>query len=410
VIPLPPPEPNDAGSPSLPGPRALDTSVSSHLALDSIPDRLFSIVVTRRGGFTLASAGPARGASGRGNADPGPEASAATSGPATVAPGRQYVTAKRIDFAASTTDTTFADPVEMMFYLDPNGVTEERTGGKPTPGTVSAQQSVRFLAASKQVLLDGDCAVILLRSEPNLAYQHTLAAPRLTLDLVSDPNATRPIAVRACRFAAGGGPVALRIFKRGAGKLLGWTTLQAAELQYGEDPQEFTAVGPGEIWIYNAQAAHASADPNRFSLDRPCYAHITNFDTLKYSASANRIVAEHRARQLLLDYFPLTDGGWSRQVQVVAGHVEASLLEVVAGRVELGALTASQGIHYTDEKYDFVGSVLFYDRSRDLVTVRGDEVLPCKLNNALVDEIEMNLQTGRIRAPVSTPSILQVQR
>ncbi len=86
------------------------------------------------------------------------------------------------------------------------------------------------------------------------------------------------------------------------------------------------------------------------------------------------------------------------------------LKEVSAGRLELASLTASKGIRYEDQTSRFIGSILTYDHSQALVTVSGDDELPCYFNGALVDKIEANLKTGRIEAPISAPSILQVRR
>jgi hypothetical protein len=277
--------------------------------------------------------------------------------------------------------------------------------------TVSAQQSVRYLAAANQVLLAGDCTVVLRRSEPNVTYETILTAPRLTLDLVPDPNAKQKTDVTVRRLLTDGGPATLRVFRRGPDQqLLGRTQLDAAQLQYDADPREFTALGPGVLLVHNAEVLDMQTDPNQFSLGRPCYAFLSNFDRLTYSMSTGRISAAARSRQLLLDYFPLTATGYGRHIQAVAGHVEGLLQQTAAGRMTLGSLTASDGIDVVDDKYHFVGSVLIYDYSKNLVTVRGDDVQRCMFNGAPVDYIEMNLKTGDISAPVSTPGVLPIPR
>jgi len=383
---------------------ALDTRVSSHLALDSMPDQLFDVVVTCDRGFVIAPA-----SSSKAFLDPG-AAESPGKPPAVIPPERQHATARRIDFDAATTDTTLAGPVEMMFHVDPNGLTGAPAGGKPVPMTVTAQEAVRFLAQSNQIVLEGGCAVALHRSEPNLRHEYALTAPRFTLDLVKDPNAANQVAVSIRRFVADGGPVVLRIQRRGPDQLLGWTRLNASQLQYQADPREFTAVGPGTVTIHNAVAMDPKADPNQLGLGRPCYAFLSNFDVLKYSAAAGRIVAEDQLEQLLLDYFPLNEGQYGRHIQAVAGHVEASLKEAADGRMELASLTASKGIDFEDEERHFVGSDLFYDHGRSLVTVKGDSTLPCYLNGALVDEIEMDLKTRRVKTQIPASSIIQVRR
>jgi len=417
-----PVDPNDPNAVPYPGPNALVTTASSHAAISSIPPEFFDTLVTCDGGLVVTPMG-----SGRKIEDTGQKTqdNAVLRPPSSGAPDRQYATAQRIHFNAFTTDTTLTGPVEMSFPLDPNSFGGAKAAAKAMPMTVTAQKDVRFLAATSQVLFEGDCRVTLLRSEPNLTYEYVLTAPQLTLDIVTDPNGAKgqtadakrdptrsepPVTAR--RLVTDGGPAALRILRRGPHKLLGWTTLDAAQLQYEANPRQFTAVGPGKIWIRNDETINAKADPNQFSLGRPCIACLSNFDTLKYFAGANHIIAEDEAQQLLLDYFPLVDGKYARHTWAVVGYVEASLKEVTKGHLELATLTATKGIEYEDETegLSFVGSTLSYDSSQSLVAIRGDNEQRCYLNDALVDQIDLNLKTGRIQADFPAPSVFQVRQ
>jgi hypothetical protein len=329
------------------------------------------------------------------------------------APDRQRAAAPRIHFDAFTTNTTLEGPVEMAFLLDPNGLKGATTASQAMPMTVTAQKAVRFLAAASQVLFEGDCRVTLLRSEPNLTYEYILTAPQLTLDITTDPNRAKGQNVTARKIVTEGGPAALRILRKSGDKLVGWTTLDAAQLQYEAGPQ-VTALGPGEIWMRNDALINPKADPNQFSFGRPCIARLTNFDRLTYSGATNRIIAEDDSQQLLLDYFPLTNGKYDRHTRAIAGHVEALLNEVTKGHLELASLTATQGIEYEYEDQtsgqSFVGSSLSYDYAQSLVAIRGDAEQPCYLNGALVDQIDLDLKTGRAQAEILAPSVFQVRR
>jgi hypothetical protein len=432
-------DPNDPNAAPYPGPNALDTTASSHSDISSIPPEFFDTVVTCDAGFEVTPMGRGRKTEDGGQKAEGSRASvparpesAAGGGqrveentPSPGSPNRQRATAQRIHFNAFTTDTTLDGPVEMVFPLDPNSLQGAKAAAKAMPMTIAAQKDVQFLAASSQVLFEGDCKVTLSRSEPNLTYEYVLTAPRLVLDIASDPNRAKGDAVTARKLVTDGGPAALRILRKGPDKLLGWTKLDAAQLQYETAPRpsasqsaaqargaQFTAIGPGEIWIRNDEIVNPKADPNQFSLGRPCVARLTNWDTLKYSAATNRIIAEDDAQQLLLDYFPLTDGKYERHTRTVAGHIEASLKEITKGHLELAMLTATKGIEYEDETggLSFVGSTLSYDYAQSLVAVRGDDEQPCFLNGALVDQIDLNLKTGRIQAEIPAPSVFQVRR
>jgi hypothetical protein len=405
-------DPNDPNAAPYPGPNALDTTASSHAAMSSIPPEFFDTVVTCDGGFevTPMGGGLKTGDSAKKMGDNPPPS--VVRSPSSGSSDRQHATALRIHFNAFTTDTTLDGPVEMAFLLDPNSLRDAKANAKAMPMTITAQKAVRFLAAASQVLFEGDCTATLLRAEPNLTYEYILAAPQLTLDVASDPNRPKEMAVTARRLVTDGGPAALHILRRGPHALLGWTKLDAAQLQYEANPRQFTAVGPGEIWIRNDEILSAKADPNQFSLGRPCVVRLTNWDTLKYSAATNRIIAEDDSQQLLLDYFPLVDGKYARHIRTVAGYVEASLKEITKGHLELATLTATKGIEYEDDTggLSFVGSTLSYDYAQSLVAVRGDDEQPCFLNGALVDQIDLNLKTGRIQAEIPAPSVFQVRR
>jgi hypothetical protein len=430
--PKPAVEPNDPNSVLYPGPNALDTTASSHLAMTSIPPEFFDTVVTCDGGFEITPQGKAqkleaarqKTADREQKADDGTLPSVVRP-PSFGSPDRQHATAQQIHFDAFTTDTTLVGPVAMAFPLDPNGLPAPKPAARTVPMTITAQKAVRFLAAANQVLFEDDCRVTLSRSEPNVTSEYTLTAPRLVLDIASDPNGPKGLNVNARKLVTDGGPAALRIVRRGPDRLLGWTKLDAAQLQYEADPYppasqdaakargpELTAIGPGKIWIRNYEIVNSKADPNQFSLGRPCVARLTNFDTLRYSAATNRIVAEDDSQQLLLDYFPLVGGKYARQTRAVVGYVEASLKEVTKGHQELVSLAASKGIEYEDETnhVNFAGSSLFYDYGKSLVLVRGDSEQQCYLNGALVDQIDLNLKTGRIKAEIPTPSAFQVRR
>jgi hypothetical protein len=309
----------------------------------------------------------------------------------------------------------------MAFLLDPNGL----GAAAAAPMTIAAQQGVRFVAAGSQVLFEGGCEVTLSRAEPNRTQEYLLTASRLVLDLVADPNRRSGYAVTARRLVTDGGPAALQILRRGPDRLLGWTRLNAAQLQYeiapeGSGPRdaasahgaEFRALGPGEIWIRNDEPADPQVDPNQFGLGQPCVARLTNFDTLTYSTATNRIVAVDHGRQLVLDYFPLTEGKYDRHTRTIAGRVEVTLQETPRDRLELATLTATEGVVYEDDAnhLSFAGSSLNYDFAQGLVAVRGDEQQGCYLNGTLVDQINLNLKTGRIQAEIPAPSVFQVRQ
>jgi hypothetical protein len=203
-------------------------------------------------------------------------------------------------------------------------------------------------------------------------------------------------------------PVTVRMWRRVSDRLQGEGTLYARELQYDAGANQFAASGPGEIWLHNETTIRSKTDPNARPIE-PCYVRMSRFDTLKYWALSNHIVAEDDEQQLLVEYFPLVDGKWGLRTYAVAGHMEATLQKVAEGRMGLVSFVASKGIVYNSEAdhWEFVGSELVYDHATSLVTIQGDDIQPCRSNGVLVDRIIANLKTGRFEAEPST-SVFQV--
>ncbi len=418
--PLPAVDPNEPEPVAPPVANALNTTASSHVAMSSIPEELFDVVVTCDGGADITLTNSPDGIGGRVMAGTGENPPSEIAPEEIASSDRQQVVARRIDYDFCTNDAIMLGPVAMSFAIDPNRL-GERAGGEPMPAVVTAQKAVRFLAASKQAVLEGDCTAMLRKSEPNANDEYRLAAPRLTLDLVIDSNMPGDVKVDVRKFVADEGekpadsidsvaspPVAVRMWRRVSDKLLGWGALDARELQYDADPGRFMASGPGMIWLHNNATVQSKDDPN--VILEPCYVRLSNFDTLTYWSLSKRIVAGDDEQQLRVNYFPLVEEKPGPETQVVAGHVEATLREIAPGRMDLVSLVASKGIEYDSEAdhHHFAGSEMVYDHARSLMTIRGDAVRPCYLNGVLVDEILLNPRTGRVEAQVPTATVFQV--
>lgn len=407
-------EPNAPKALPYPGPEALDTTPSGSLALEAIPESFFDIVVTCDEGFVVAPKGSSYLSPDPNEWDLVTTRTAADANqPPTepvVDPNRQTAVAQRINFDATTTDTTLLGPVTMTVALDANDLTGRDSDEGHVPVTITAQDAVRYLASSDRIQLEGNCAVTLQQTEPNYTYEYMLTAPLLALDLTEDPNASAGSpGVTLRKFVASGGPVAVHALRKAGADLVGWVELKASKLDYEAGRQEFVVSGPGKISLHNGEAIDVGADPNEFSIGQPCFAFMHNFDSLTYAAATNTIVAEATNQQILLDYYPQVNGSYDeRFVQADAGRIEIALTQTAANRVELASIAALEGISFVDNDNEFEGARLFYDHTQNLVTVAGEETRPCYLNGALVDRIEMNPRTGHIKAEIQSPSILQI--
>jgi hypothetical protein len=316
-------------------------------------------------------------------------------------------------------DVFASGPAELTFYVDDFG--GARTKKTPVPAKVTAQKQARFLAASNQVIFEGDCRCTMLREDPNVLTKYILSSQQLVVDLPKDTNdqSSTP-AAGVEHLTATGGVVRLATVKT-AGvkeghngnpeKLLGGIELKCRRFDYDTGQELFVATGPGSITLDNSTVAEPNEQRGGFSLKGPCWAIVEKFDTLKYFLEANRIVVEAElGERLVVNYFPIREGKFTEHIIINAGHVEADLVQTADGQTELSALTALDRVTYEDEDNEFVGSELFYDHKKSVMKVKGDELQPCYFNGALVEEIELNSRTGKVKAKVVAPGALQINR
>ena len=315
--------------------------------------------------------------------------------------------ARRVDYNAATGDTVVTGASELKFYTSDAVQTDPNQPAMPVK--IVSQEQVTFLQALNRAIFEGDCVCTMLREDPNFQQQYTLLAPKLTIDLPKDTKA-KSSTTGIEHLRADGGLVRLATVKTAKGKLLSGVEIKCYQVDYDPGRALFVAAGPGVIKLNNSSVPEPNEQGGRFSLRKPCWASVENFDTLKYFSEANRIIADAKPQEVLsIGYVPILKDGYGQAVKTTAAHIEALLTETAEGQTELLSLTASGGITYKDGDKEFVGSKLFYDAGKFLVTVQGDEFQPCYLNGNPVDAIEWDLKTDRIKADVVGPGALQLR-
>jgi len=325
---------------------------------------------------------------------------------------RPTTVAQRIDYDVSTGDTILGGPVELDFYADMNDLVRAEAGKKILPVQVTAQKEARFAAASKQVVLQGDCVATMLLEDPNVQQKYTLSSETFTIDLLDDmASESRLRAGNIRHLTTDGGVVRLSILKTAGQELLGGVELKCRRIDYDAAQQVFVAAGPGILVVDNSQVSEPSPKPGGFSLRKRCYAFLQFFDTLKYYMKANRVVADAKPPDTLqIDYFPVVKDQYGQHAVATAAHVEFNLVESADRRNELSTLTASGAVTYEDEDNQFAGGDLFYDREKSQLLLKGDEFAPCYFNGALVQSILYDLKTGKVQAPLAAPGAVQIKR
>lgn len=321
-------------------------------------------------------------------------------------------------------DMYAAGPAELVFYMEDANSTDINQG--PVPVTVNAQKQARFLAASNQIVFEGDSRCTMVREDPNVLVKYMLLSEQIIVDMPGDSNdrssglaagikhltATgKVVRLATTKTAKAQGAFAGQVQDVNTANLLGGVELKCSRFDYDAVRQLFLATGPGVIKLNNSKAPEPNEPVGRFSMQKPCLAFIDGFDTLTYFVRENRIVADAGSQEkFLMDYFPAVDGRYDEHVSVKASHVEALLHELPSGQTELSTLTATGGIEYEDKDNQFFGSELFYDHENAIVKVKGDESQPCYYNGVLVDGIEMNIKTGKVKAEIVGPGTFQMNR
>ena len=321
-------------------------------------------------------------------------------------------------------DMTAAGPALLVFYME--DANDPNTNTEPLPVTVNAEKQARFLAASNQIVFEGDSKCIMLKEDPNTLVKYILLSEQITVDLPADSNeglsgpaagikhltATgKVVRLAMTKTAKEEGTIAKQIQYTNSAKLLSGVELKCIRFDYDAVRQEFLATGPGVIKLNNSEDSEPNIPVGRFSLRKPCIAFIDGFDNLTYFLPDNRIIADAGpGKKLRMDYFPTVEGRYDEHITAQASAVEVILFEDPNGQMQLSTLSATGGIIYEDKDNEFIGSELSYDHETAIVKVRGDESQPCYYNGGLVDGIEMNEKTGRVKAENVGPGILKIKR
>ncbi|UCF00013.1 MAG: hypothetical protein JSV82_02825 [Planctomycetota bacterium] len=330
--------------------------------------------------------------------------------------GRTTFIAQKIDYCAATENTVANGPSELTFYA--KNITGSETKETPAMVKVTAQKQAKFTPALNQAIFEGRCLCTMLQDDTNYQLKYTLSAPKLTINLSTEKRKSDS-ATNIEHLTASGGAVKLATLKTTVNELLGGIELKCSKFDYDTTKQECLATGPGLIKADNSNIPEPEAELGRFSLRQRCYAVMQNFDTLKYFLQTNQIIADANHEAIFINYFPIIQDQYGQQVAVTSKHIEAVLYESPSGRTELSMLKATGGFTYEEASdktkkkaqpndIQFVGSEMFYDANKALMTVHGDELQPCYFNGALVDAVEYDLKTGKIKTKITAPSILQM--
>jgi hypothetical protein len=325
-----------------------------------------------------------------------------------------HFSAQTLQYSARTRDAVATGPVELTF-LARDATAKEDQGLVPVR-IVASQRGV-YQAQANRLFLEGPCLGTLTRLQAGVTEQCSLTAPRVIVDLVEGKEGQPLTSTQKLKYLrADGGTVELRIEvidRKGASvdttfapdsPLLSGARMVCTQLDF--DPQSpgqvITAVGPGTIWLNNS----ATQKTGRLvESNQPFYALLRQFETLRLFLADNRIVAEGKAKPILVDYFPLIEGRQDSHIRAEANVVQIDWVQTEQGERELGTLMATGNVYYDDQNNQFVGNRLVYDHGSQWMEMTGPDNQPCTANGVSVWGIRFNLQTRQLQTQIVAPAM-----
>ncbi|MBW8000976.1 MAG: hypothetical protein FVQ80_03020 [Planctomycetes bacterium] len=306
---------------------------------------------------------------------------------------------------------------ELIFYVEQQ--TENDPNVSRVPVVVTAKKKTMFLPGQNTAVFIGGCVAKMVNKEGNVEQKQIISAPKFTvvLDEQRDPDSALP---GLKRFTASGGVVRLSSVKTTADQLLAGVELKCNQFDYDPINKLFTATGPGIITVDNSKMPKPKPGQKvgQFSLQKPCWAFVRDFQTLSYFFETNEIIANAKPYETLrIDYFPIENGEYGPQVTSTANQMTAKIVETPDGKNEISTFHAKGGVTYEEEarkniwgkgkEVQFVGSDFIYNVKKGQIQAWGNQDNPCLLNGTLVDGIEYNVENQSIRTTMVGPGILQ---
>ncbi len=318
-------------------------------------------------------------------------------------------------------------PVDSNRPLDEIAIDETVTGGRglkkfgdPNGRGTFESRRIDYSLASNTAVFEGDCSGAMLEPNKLMLRKYTISAPRIEARMRSKDSNSAGASNGLEHIRADGGTVQLAVETIEEAQSLGFTKITSIGVDYDVAGQIFSATGPGMIAVNNSKVSKselektkdkAAEQADRFSLKKPCWAIVENFDALRYDMKLNQFSIDSAAKKINIGYMPVVDGKEGPVVRTSASHIDVKLIKTAAGQTELLALKASGGISYEEEAektktgtkrgVQFVGSDLIYSRgeqdNKPVIKAWGNESWPCFLNGVLVDGIEYNLTDGTLK-------------
>ncbi|MBW2655588.1 MAG: hypothetical protein JRC91_11835 [Deltaproteobacteria bacterium] len=311
------------------------------------------------------------------------------------------------DQQASTIENmTALGPLELVFYVEGADASAE-----PIPVKINAEKSASFLPETNNIVFEGDCICTMIRYNKDIQKKHILSSRKLIVTLPKSDSKAEFSGIE--HITAVGGIVQITVVEISDNMTLGFSKIKCSRVDYDDVKKTIFATGPGMVIVDNSRVkASESEDTSAgYSLSRPCYVFMRDFDELQYYINANKIIAEGIDKRLLIDYFPAGKDEADSQIRSTAGSLQVNLVQTGAGQTQISTIHAGRGITYEDSKNQIIANEMFYDSALSVITARGSEDHSCMLNGVFVDEIQYDLKAAAIvKTTLSKPSVIDIEK
>ncbi|MBN1796592.1 MAG: hypothetical protein JW804_07960 [Sedimentisphaerales bacterium] len=317
--------------------------------------------------------------------------------------GRTFFIADQIDYSTLASEAVADGRSILQFYV--SDILSDDSD-MVTPVTVMSNKRAKFSDKSNHVSFEGNCVCKMVRFEEGMLQEYSLSGDRLLVDLAKQagsdkrttapPNGRRTSIEKITVLSDIRQMARLSSVKKVGKDFITGIELKCPKFEYDTKGRMFTAFGSGVVKVDNSKIPQLGEDVGKFSLQRPCYAIVRDFDKLSYELEREKIIAYNEQGRLYIDYFPIVKHE-QQQVSMTAGRIEADLVETVRGHYRLWALTASEGISFEDEDKVFEGSELVYNDRKSIIIAKGSDAMPAYFNGVLFDGIEYDLVTDEVK-------------
>jgi hypothetical protein len=215
-----------------------------------------------------------------------------------------------------------------------------------------------------------------------------------------------------------GGKVFAEAIRTNGTEKLSHIKLNAANIGWSRNQNVILAAGPGQIELDNSHAVAVATDTaagTKGLAERPCFARMVGFDTLRWDLNAQTMTADGKEDTLQLAYVPLADGKPEKFLYANSVRFDVNFGKDSAGKTVVRRAFTDKGITFRELNNDrskvlneVIGHSLDYSpvEGSNWLRVSGSPAVPVYLNGARVPSVFVNVDTGKIETSLSkVPSI-----